>query len=536
MRYNYSVKFSKLFSAFLFFILMSFSFSNIYANNIAVSNVKLSGQNTTAGINNANNYTFVQFDLSWDNSWRTSSGSTNNWDAAWVFIKYRIAGGPWQHAKLNATGNSKGTGTTIPSIQVGLLDENLPFNNTTNPALGAFFYRSAVAAGSTFTITNAKLRWNYGANGVLDRDKIDIKVFAIEMTYIPTGNFFLGDGTTNTISGQFHAAGNSITPFEVFNENQIILGGVNSLNLANNNNVGMSSSDDFNNSVTKLLPLTFPKGYAGYYCMKYEITQQQWIDFFNSLTNIQKSTRDITSSSGKNSDALVFRNNISWTSGDASLPGNLYGSVACNYLSWMDGAAYADWTGLRPMTELEYEKACRGTLTPISDELASSTTTIKEAKNITNSGTNTESPSGSPAEFITNSNNNVQGPMRVGSVITDITRIKAGAGYFGTLELSGNLWERSVSISNTAGRAFTGIHGNGSLSVNGNADVPNWPGIVSSEVTTATGSGLRGGAWNTIILTLLRVSDRFNTNVADATRNNAYGFRAVRALPSSAVE
>jgi formylglycine-generating enzyme required for sulfatase activity len=93
-----------------------------------------------------------------------------------------------------------------------------------------------------------------------------------------------------------------------------------------------------------------------------------------------------------------------------------------------------------------------------------------------------------------------------------------------------------VSIGNTAGRAFTGIHGNGSLSVNGNADVPNWPGIVSSEVTTATGSGLRGGAWNTIILTLLRVSDRFNTNVADATRNNAYGFRAVRALPSSAVE
>ena len=64
----------------------------------------------------------MQFDLSWDNSWRTSSGSTNNWDAAWVFIKYRVASGPWQHAKLNATGNSKGTGLTIPSIQVGLLD------------------------------------------------------------------------------------------------------------------------------------------------------------------------------------------------------------------------------------------------------------------------------------------------------------------------------------------------------------------------------------------------------------------------------
>ena len=535
MRYNYSVKFSKLFSAFLFFILMSFSFSNIYANNIAVSNVKLSGQNTTAGINNANNYTFVQFDLSWDNSWRTSSGSTNNWDAAWVFIKYRIAGGPWQHAKLNATGNNKGNGTTIPSIQVGLLDENLPFSNTTNPALGAFFYRTVVASNSTFTITKAKLRWNYGANGVLDRDKVDIKVIAIEMIYIPSGSFYLGDGTANNSSGQFCLGSNANTPFQITSENSLTLGGTQSSYLSNNNVLNMSTWDDFNILFTKTLPLSFPKGYSGFYCMKYEITQSQWIDFFNSLTTNQKSTRDITGSSGKNSDALLFRNNISWTSGDATLPTNLYGSVACNYLCWMDGAAYADWAGLRPMTELEFEKACRGTLTSVEDELASSTITIKEAKNITNAGTNTEAPTGN-SEVIANNANNVKGPMRVGSVISGITRIKAGAGYFGALELSGNLWERTVTIGNTTGRAFTGTHGNGSLSVNGNADVANWPGISSGEITTASGSGLRGGGWSTTTLTLLRVSDRFNTNVADATRNNAYGFRAVRALPKTVAE
>ncbi len=34
--------------------------------------------------------------------------------------------------------------------------------------------------------------------------------------------------------------------------------------------------------------------------------------------------------------------------------------IACDYLSWMDLCAYADWAGLRPMTELELEKACRG--------------------------------------------------------------------------------------------------------------------------------------------------------------------------------
>ena len=32
----------------------------------------------------------------------------------------------------------------------------------------------------------------------------------------------------------------------------------------------------------------------------------------------------------------------------------------CNHLCWADAVAFAAWAGLRPMTELEYEKACRG--------------------------------------------------------------------------------------------------------------------------------------------------------------------------------
>lgn len=37
------------------------------ANNIQVFNVKLTGQNTSS------DYTLVQFDLTWDNSWRTNN-------------------------------------------------------------------------------------------------------------------------------------------------------------------------------------------------------------------------------------------------------------------------------------------------------------------------------------------------------------------------------------------------------------------------------------------------------------------------------
>ena len=61
------------------------------ANNIEVSHVGLASQNT------GNQTTQVEFDLSWENSWRISVGPAN-WDAAWVFVKYRINGDLWQHA------------------------------------------------------------------------------------------------------------------------------------------------------------------------------------------------------------------------------------------------------------------------------------------------------------------------------------------------------------------------------------------------------------------------------------------------------
>ena len=43
-------------------------------------------------------------------------------------------------------------------------------------------------------------------------------------------------------------------------------------------------------------------------------------------------------------------------------------NLPCNFLSWMDLAAYLDWAALRPMTELEFEKICRGPNPPIAGE------------------------------------------------------------------------------------------------------------------------------------------------------------------------
>jgi hypothetical protein len=74
------------------------------ANNITVSSVSLTARNKTA------DYVQVQFNLNWQNSWRTSNAPFNS-DAAWVFIKFKVGvNGEWKHASISTSG-----GHSIPS-------------------------------------------------------------------------------------------------------------------------------------------------------------------------------------------------------------------------------------------------------------------------------------------------------------------------------------------------------------------------------------------------------------------------------------
>jgi hypothetical protein len=255
--------------------------------------------------------------------------------------------------------------------------------------------------------------------------------------------------------------------------------------------------------------------------MKYEITQQQYVDFLNTLTATQAANRYSGSSTG-------FRYGITVASGVYSTTNPF---VACNFLSWMDGAAYSDWSGLRPMTELEFEKACRGTATPVANEYAWGNTTAIAANNITNPGAGDETTATSGANAVYDNQPNVQGPMRVGVFAkSGTTRAQSGASYWGIMELSGNLYERPVTLGNAEGRAFTGVHGNGALSANGYATETAWPGFASGEVTGATGSGFRGGDWSGNFTTM-RVSDR-SYAVSTLTNLLLYGFRSVRSFPA----
>jgi surface protein len=483
-------------------------------SDVTVTNVAVGTPNTSTGD------VAVTFDISWTHSWRSSS-TPNNWDAAWVFVKYRVGSGEWNHAKLTETGH------TVPAnaaITLGLADTSSPFNISTNPGVGAFIYRRNPGAG-TFTASGVSLRWNYAANGIATTDNVEMKVLAVEMVYVPEAPFYAGDNGTST--GALAQGSSDTDPWYVTTE-----GGLSVQNsTGNGSGAGQTEPLYYNPSVTDgdaagavyILPAAYPKGFAPYYVMKSHISQGQWVAFFNTLTSAQKSARDITAAKG---DSLAYRNNVSWTSGDATLPdrgsGATYQHVGMSYLSWGDVAAYLDWAGLRPMSELEFEKVARGSLSPVAGEYAWGGASGTQATSISNGGIGTErAQSGANVSY--GDHGGVQGPLRGGSFGYGVsTREASGAGYYGVMDLSGSLWDRVVTVANSSGRSFNGSHhGDGILDPSGNANVSTWP------PSNGSGAGFKGGSWYDAA-SVSRTSDRTRAALISASRTNTTGGRGVR--------
>ena len=357
-----------------------------------------------------------------------------------------------------------------------------------------------------------------------------MRVGAIEMVYVPTGGFFAGDNATSTAA--FRQGSTDTDPWYIGSESAIITGtqagsgtGVGEMN-SEYRYVSTSQSGEDATGAVFTIPAEFPKGYQKFYVMKGEISQGQWIAFFNTLSATQKTYRDITGLTGKANDILTYRNNVVWTTGDATLPdrgsGATYATVAMNYLSWADVAAYLDWAGLRPMSELEFEKAGRGPYRAVSGEYAWGSTSITQATGVINGGKPDEAPSAA-ANCVYGGAFYVQGPMRVGAMAAgDATRIASGAGYYGVMDLSGNLWERVVTVGNSTGRGFNGAnHGNGVLTSGGDGDVTTWLGL---------SNGFRGGRWDNSS-SVARLSDRSSATYSLLSRFSYIGGRGARSAP-----
>jgi hypothetical protein len=118
--------------------------------------------------------------------------------------------------------------------------------------------------------------------------------------------------------------------------------------------------------------------------------------------------------------------------------------------------------------------------------------------------------------------------VRTGIFATGSTgRATSGSGYYGNMELSGNLWERVVTLGNATGRTFSGVHGNGTLTAGGAADVAGWP--------AAAGTGWKGGSWLNTTTNSATTSDRAQAASADNTRSADAGGRGVRTISSGIV-
>ncbi len=501
------------------------------ANNLAISNVSL-------GSRDPNTKTLVvTFDVSWQNSWRNKI----NHDATWLTVRLNNTQASLTYKKLchvsvaglDPVGSSTGSAS------------GLEFYVPTDKA-GAFLRRSLNGKVADVTTQAAQLTIDYGSCGFADSDEVTASVFGLEMVFIPEGSFYAGDNNISTASLN---KGNATTePWAVASENAITVA-----DPANNGfrYVSGGNAGEYATGASFTIPAAFPKGAKAFYVMKYELNEGQWIEFLNSLPSAAaRAKHDLTDTNHKNSDSVIARNTIA-CSGAPLLCTTQRSSRAVSFLSWMDLAAFLDWAALRPLTELEFEKISRGPILPVSGEYIWGTTDILPAETLSGAenGSEAVSTTGANAHYNNTSltggdaSTGVEhktGPVRNGIFATDsATRLSAGASYYGVLDLGGNLKEHVVTIGNAAGAAFSGLNGDGNLSLasgyEGNADVNAWPGLdatVERGVTGAAGSGFRGGSWADSS-DRLRVSDRFEAALTLSTATSAFGGRGSRTYDSN---
>ncbi|MCA9401109.1 MAG: SUMF1/EgtB/PvdO family nonheme iron enzyme [Candidatus Omnitrophica bacterium] len=408
---------------------------------------------------------------------------------------------------------------------------------------GAFIRPGDYGVYNSVSSSGVELKINYSTCGFDDTDAVNVSVSGIEMVYIPQGAFYAGDFAVSTASLTSGSADND--PWAITNKNAISVSNISvdgyryvSAGLPNEDATGVSFS----------IGESFPKGFTGFYLMKYELTEGQWVEFVNSLgSHAARTSRDLTNAAHKNSDAVVARNTIS-CSGNPLICSTSRPWRPVSYLTWMDLTAFLDWAALRPMTELEFEKAARGPILPKKGEFAWGDTSVTAAAVISGSnenGTEVITTSGANAHYgnisLTGGDsgqgaNYAVGPVRNGIFATNSSnRVSSGASYYGVMELSGNLSELTVSIGNSNGRDFSGTHGDGDLTTTigyeGNANTANWPGFnadISRGITQGDGSGIRGGSWSDVSSAALRISDRSQATLSSSSAANNIGGRGAR--------
>jgi formylglycine-generating enzyme required for sulfatase activity len=468
-------------------IVFTFSVSVSLASDIEISNCIF--QDNQFGTENA--FIKAVFTVTWKNAWHTDK----NYDAAWIFFK------------LNNANETR-------SQRHGLLKQGSArlvtdyFNSGVSPSFwvpgdgaGLMVYASQKYMGQISWRMSVEIDVRQIKNLNLG-ETVFADAHAIEMVYIPQSAFYIGTADTlaHRNTAAFYTAG-SKQPYYINNESTITVGNQNG-NLTYYN----ANEPQYKGDMQGPVPAGFPKGYEAFYCMKYELNEGQYTSFLNSTSEYFTSNRaHISGRNYTDERGSIYLEHKTYKTKNPQRP--------ASFLSFDDDCAFADWAGLRPMTELEFEKACRGPFKPTVNEYPwGNNSREKVSRYYTNNG-----------DLV------MQHPLDEKD-LNDSNLELFGASYYWVMDLNKSLWERCVSVGNPKGREFKGTHGDGMLAgYYGNATNADWPngfdgkGGISYRGGGVYESGMVGSPEG-------KVSDRSFGAWGDGPSTIAYGFRAVRGV------
>lgn len=426
------------------------------ANNVQCS---VTNYNSTTGV--------LSLSFSWDNSWRTTAGGAEFKDGILLFVKYKDNLNPnWRSAPIAAgSGYSSPGNGDLGDVNYKLSTQYVPLGM----AAGAFDHlivsRATTNLG-TGTISGGTSLSMYIPGAV----NPSFKVFALEMVNVPEGAFAVGDGgsLSNTLSGEGQS------PYTVSSNDAICVA----------NNVGCIHSG----FTTATIAASFPKGFNNFWMMKYELSQELYVAYLNCLTRTQQDaaihpTINLLTGTTTVANTYVMTNTATTlynqgircagtipVSGPITFYCDLSGDNVGNGVDDAQNNAvrvysptaalqFLDWAGMRPMSGFEFEKACRGTATPVLNEYAWGST---------DAYTPTTTTTGNAAE---NYIPVADGPLVTTTAVRNgvfatatSTRRQSGGSFYGIMELSNSLPELNAGYGfETGTTGFTTALGDGNI-------------------------------------------------------------------------
>jgi len=424
----------------------------------------------------------VEARVAWRNGWRND----RNHDAAWIVVKLGTSDRPrWTHARLVSVAVTGGA----PEARC----------EVTRDRVGAFCAARSAHRGD--------VDWTLAIEadaGALAGGAIEARVIGLEMVYVASGPFSIGDGDPRSVQYAAYyrsdAQGRHAGTYRVASEDAIRVAPEDGALYY------QTRTPQYEGDQRGPVPAEFPKGTRAFYTMKYEILQGEYATLLDMLPDDATFFR--APFAGRGYDAgrgTIRREGNRYVAGRADRP--------ANWISWDDGIAFADWMGLRPMTELEFTKAARGPGEPVPGDYPWGTSSKDRLRRRIG-----------PDDELVRSGDADEAKL------TDETRDVLGASYYWVMDLAGSVWEKVVTLGHPAGRAFQGTHGDGVLGDYGRATNDDWP----SGDQDGGGYGYRGGgyyergmadrAFNPYSPTAWRSYGSWG----GAPRSIAYGFRAVR--------